>query len=122
MRSIAVVALALPLLLAACATTPRQKCEAPYRAELRNVEMDIRDTRQALQRGFALVPARFSFGLHHCLRPSGSVYLCTEDDGEPMYDKRPINRRAEQAKLTALDSEAERLKAAIGACRARYPE
>lgn len=122
MRMFAVVALAVPLLLAACELTPRQQCEAPYRAELRNVEAEIRDTQLALRRGFVLVPARFSIGLHHCVRPSGMVYLCTADDGEPMYDKRPINRRAEQAKLAALIDETARIKAGIAACQAKYPE
>lgn len=122
MRKFAIIALATSLVLAACATTPRQQCEAPYRAELRNVEAEIRDTQLALRRGFVLVPARFEFGLHYCVRPSGSVYLCRAEDGEPMYDKRPINRRAEQAKLSALIEEAARLKAGIAACQAKFPE
>jgi len=122
MRLSAVIALAVPLLLAACAITPRQQCEAPYRAELRNVEAEITDTRLALRRGFVLVPARFSIGLNYCLRPSGAVYLCTAKDGEPMYDKRPISQRAEQAKLAALIDEAARLKAEIAECRLKFPE
>ena len=52
----------------------------------------------------------------------GSCSLCTADDGEPMYDKRPINRAAETAKLAALQAEQKRLDAAIAACRAHYPE
>lgn len=122
MRMIALAPLAGLLALAACATTPRQQCEAPYRAELRTVNAELRDTQRAVSRGYRLVPARFSVGLHHCLRPSGATYLCTADEGEPMYDKQPINRRAERAKLSALRSEARRLNAAIGQCRARYPE
>lgn len=122
MRVIALTTLAATLILTACATTPRQKCESPYRAELRTVTADMRETRRAVQRGYRLVPAKFDIGLHHCLRPSGATYLCTADDGEPMYDKRPINRAAEQAKLRVLSQEAARLEAAIGQCQAQYPE
>ena len=122
MRMIALVPVAGLLVLAACATTPRQKCEAPNRAELRTVNAELHDTQRAINRGYRLVPAKFQVGLHQCLRPSGATYLCTADEGEPMYDKRPINRRAEQAKLAALQSEAKRLEAALGQCRAQYPE
>lgn len=122
MRSIVLVALAAPFLVAACATTPLQKCEAPYRAELRTVTEEMRRTELLLRRGYDLVPARFEFGVHHCIRPSGMVYVCTARDGEPMYDKRPINRPAERAKLSALAAEADRLKAGLAACRARYPQ
>ncbi|GKY86185.1 hypothetical protein [Sinisalibacter aestuarii] len=122
MRSIALSALAVALTLAACATTPRQQCEAPYRAELRNTTFHIRETEMLLRRGFGLVPARNEIGLHYCLRPTGSAYLCRAEDGEPMFDRRPINRVAEQAKLDALRAEARRLTAAIADCQAAYPE
>jgi hypothetical protein len=122
MRSLAVFILALPLALAACAVTPRQQCEAPYRAELRNVDVDLRETRLILRRGYNLVPARDTFGLKYCLRPTGTAYPCQPEEGEAVYDKRPINRRAEQAKLDALHSEAVRLTRAIAACQAQYPE
>lgn len=122
MHRIALFTLALPLFVAACATTPRQQCEAPYRAELRTVTEEMRQTETVLRRGYALAPARFEFGLHFCIRPSGTVYLCTADDGEPMYDKRPISRRAEAAKLAALEEEAARLRSAIADCQAQYPE
>lgn len=122
MRSIALVALAVPLIVAGCAVTPRQKCEAPYRAELRNVEADIHDSKLNLARGFVLVPARTTTGLHFCVRPSGAVLMCTAEDGDPMYDKRAVNRAAEQAKLAALRSQVPDLKASIAACQAQYPE
>lgn len=122
MRFVTIALIAAPLILAACVSTPRQQCEAPYRAELRNVVADIRDTERTLARGFRLVPARFEVGLHYCLRPSGAVYLCRAEDGESMYDKRAINRRAELAKLAALKDEARELNAGIAACQARYPE
>ena len=122
MRMIPLAVMAIPLLLAACELTPRQQCEAPYRAELRTVEAEIRDTRQTLQRGFRLVPARFEAGIHHCVSPSGFVSLCTADDGEPMFDKRPISRAAEQAKLDTLLAERARLNTALARCAAQYPE
>jgi len=121
MRPIHLVLLALPL-VAACATTPRGQCEAPYRAELGTVEADLQDTADVLGRGYRLVPARSSHGVHHCVTRSGFVRLCTSEDGEAMYDKRPISRAAETAKLAALQAEQKRLEAAISACRAKYPE
>lgn len=122
MRSVTLALIAVPLVLAACALTPRQQCEAPYRAELRSVAAEIRDSEITLARGFRLVPARFDVGLHYCLRPSGSVYLCRAEDGEPMYDKRAINRRAELAKLASLKDQAQELESGIAACRAQFPE
>ncbi len=75
-----------------------------------------------LRRGFYLVPTSWEYGLHYCLGPAGSISTCTRDDGKPMYDKQPINRAAESAKLTALHSEQARLKKAIAACALQYPE
>ncbi len=121
MRMTTVALLVLPL-LAACATTPRQQCEALHRAELRTVDAELHDTAEALGRGYRLVPARFEFGVHHCVSRTGFVSLCTAEDGLPMYDKRPISRAAETAKLAALQAEQKRLEAAIAACRAQYPE
>lgn len=122
MRRFALAALAFPLVLAACELTPRQQCEIPLRAELRTVDSEIFDTRETLQRGFRLVPAVFEHGLHYCIGPAGFVSLCTADDGEPMYDKRPINRAAEQAKLATLLAERERLRTALARCAAQFPE
>lgn len=122
MRPIALAVMAIPLVLAACELTPRQQCEAPFRSELRTVEAEIRDTRQTLQRGFRLVPARFEHGIHYCVSPSGFVGICTADEGEPMFDKRPINRVAERAKLTALQAERGRLNAALARCATQFPE
>ncbi len=122
MRPIALAVLVVPLVAAGCELTPRQQCEAPFRADLRTVEAELRDTRETLQRGFRLVPASSEIGLHHCVRPSGFVSLCTVEDGEPMFDKRPINRVAEQAKLDALDSERARLTASIAQCAVQFPE
>ncbi len=121
MRPIHLALLALPL-LAACATTPRQQCEAPHRTALRTVAADLHETAEALGRGYRLVPSRFQYGVHYCVTQTGFVQFCTADDGEPMYDKRPINRAAETAKLAALQAEQKRLDAAIAACRTRYPE
>lgn len=121
MRPIHFALMVLPL-LAACATTPRQHCEAPHRAALRTVDADLHDTAEALGRGYRLVPARFEYGVHHCVTRTGFVRLCTSDDGEPMYDKRPINRAGETAKLAALQAEQKRLAAALAACRAQFPE
>lgn len=121
MRPTTPVLLALPL-VAACAMTPRQQCEAPYRADLRAVEADLRDTTQTLSRGFRLVPARFEIGRHYCVTRAGFVRPCRADDDLPMYDKRPINRAAETAKLEALEAERARLEAAIAGCGVRYPE
>ena len=122
MRLFALAMIVVPLVLAGCALTPRQQCQAPYRAELRTVDAEIRDTRQSLQRGFRLVPARWEHGLHYCESLSGFVSLCTADDGEPMFDKRPISRAAEQAKLNALLGERTRLHAALARCAAQFPE
>jgi len=121
MRIVPLGFMALPL-LAACATTPLQQCMAPHRAELRTVEADMRNTAQALSRGFRLVPARFDFGVHHCVTRTGRVHLCRSDDEGPYYDKRPINRAAETAKLKALRAERARLDAAMANCAIRYPE
>ena len=121
MRPIHLVLLVLPV-MAACATTPRSQCEAPYRAELRTVEADLQDTAEVLARGYRLVPTRSRHGVHHCVTRTGFVRLCTPEDGEAMFDKRPISRAAETAKLAALQAEQKRLEAAIAACRAQYPE
>lgn len=122
MRFTALAVLIVPFLLAACEVTPRQQCQAPYRAELRTVDAEIRDTREILRRGFRLVPARWEHGVNYCVEPSGFVGLCTASDGLPMYDKRPINRAGEQAKLGALEAERQRLSRAIAQCAVQFPE
>ena len=119
---ILLAATALALALTGCAMTPLQQCEAPHRSELRIVQDDIRDVRLALKRGFRLVPARWDHGVNYCVRASGSVYRCREEDGEPMFDKRRISRAAEQAKLAALLQERARLNAALAACAARFAQ
>lgn len=121
MVPIRIAALGLLLVAGGCAVTPLQQCQAPYRAELRNVKADLHATRIALARGYRLVPARNEIGLHFCLRPSGMAVLCRAEDGEPMYDKQPIVRRAEQAKLRALAGERARLESALVDCTRRYP-
>jgi hypothetical protein len=122
MRMFALSATAVALLLAGCETTPRQQCQAPYRAELRTAMAELRETETDLRRGYTLTPARDDFGMHYCLMPTGAPRLCTVEDGEPMYDKRPINRAAERAKLAALKGEVQRLNAALARCAAEYPE
>lgn len=122
MRRFSLAALALSVVLAACALTPRQQCEAPYQAELRTVETEIRSTELNLRRGFTLVPARWPYGVHYCLTATDRVTLCTAADELPMYDKQPINRVAEMAKLRALLSERRRLAAAIQQCAVQFPE
>lgn len=121
MRPFHLVLIVLPL-LAACATTPRGQCEAPHRAELRTVNAEADDTALSLERGFRLVPARFDRGINFCVTRTGHVRRCRAEDGEPMFDKRPINRAAETAKLTTLRAERARLDAAIMQCRETYPE
>ncbi len=114
--------LALPILLAACELTPRQQCEAPYRAELRTVRAEIDATEANIRRGYRLVPARFDFGMRYCLDPFGDAELCTADEGRLMYDKQPINRAAERAKLATLYAERERLGRALARCAVQFPE
>ena len=121
MRPFHLVMLALPV-LAACATTPRAQCEATYRNQLANVRADIRETELALRRGFRLVPAGTDFGLHFCVSPGGIVTPCFNEEDEPMYDKRPVNRRAETAKLDVLRAEQSRLRAGLAKCATLYPE
>ena len=123
MRKLVFAALTLPLALAACEVTPRQQCEAPYRSELRTVLADISETSRALQLGYRLVPARSSIGVHYCMNPLGRAVLCTGDDpDEPLYDKVPISRVAEQAKLDALDIERKRLESSIAQCAVQFPQ
>lgn len=122
MHPIRLAGFALLVVASGCAMTPREKCEAPYRAQLRVVSADMRETREALARGYRLVPARNDIGLHFCLRPSGMAHLCRAEDGEPMFDKQPIVRRAERAKLEALEQEYARLEQSIAACAAQYPQ
>lgn len=121
MRPILAV-LALPIVLAACEVTPRQQCEAPYRAELRTVRAEIDATEDNIRRGYRLVPARFDFGMRFCLDPFGDPEPCTADEGRPMYDKQAINRTAERAKLAALLDERARLGRALAQCAAEFPE
>lgn len=121
MRATTLIVPALAV-LAACATTPRQSCEATYRNQLATVRSEIRDTEQVLQRGFRLVPTLSTFGPHYCLSPGGHVRPCFGNEEGPMFDKRPINRRAETAKLTALRQEETRLTAGLAQCAVQYPE
>jgi hypothetical protein len=122
MRRIALAALSLPLLLSACALTPRQQCEAPYWSDLHVVKTDLKEAELVLRRGYRLIPARSESGLHYCERLSGAIYLCSADEGEPMYDKRPINRAAETAKRDALLREQMRLESALADCAVQFPE
>ena len=121
MRPIPLVLMALPL-IASCATTPLQQCQLPYRNQLHNVRDDIRETGDAIRRGYRLTPAATDIGIHYCVDGTGFARLCTADDGQPMYDKRPVNRGAENAKLAVLHADEARLNAALAACAARYPE
>lgn len=121
MRKTLLAIFALPLALAACELTPLQQCQAPYRAQLRTVTEETRTTEQNLSRGYRLVPTRFAFGLHYCLDHFGHATLCRAEEGEPMYDKRPINRAAERAKLNALIAERKRLDAALSHCALQFP-
>jgi len=69
------------------------------------------------------VPAASDFGLHYCVSGGGlMVTPCFDVQDEPMYDKRPISRRAETAKLDALRQDQRQLEAALAACAAQYPE
>ncbi|MEJ2016997.1 MAG: hypothetical protein P8X51_01510 [Maritimibacter sp.] len=122
MRLLALAALGLPMVLSACALTPRQQCQAPYFSELNTVREELRATELRLQRGYRLEPARFEFGLHYCERLFGAVHLCSAEDGEPMFDKRPISRAAETAKRDALLQEQLRLNEALAQCAVQYPE
>ncbi|MCB1331455.1 MAG: hypothetical protein KDK28_19225 [Maritimibacter sp.] len=122
MRAITLIVPALAL-LAACATTPRQQCEAVQRNQLATVEAEIRETELTLQRGYRLVPARSKIGPHYCLSPGGRPRPCfgNEDPDEPVFDRRAINRVAETAKLTALREERARLSGELAQCAVRYP-
>lgn len=108
--------------LSACALTPRQQCEFPLRNQLANLRADIRDSELMLKRGFRLVPATSDYGLHYCVGPGTMVTPCFNEEEEPMYDKRPINRPAEAAKLETLRAEQRRLERALAACAQNFPE
>lgn len=108
--------------LAACAMSPRQQCEATHRNDLATVRAEIRETELLLRRGFRLVPAESDFGLHYCESPGLMVTPCFGKTDEPMFDKRPINRRAEAAKLDALRAERKRLEVGLAQCAVQYPE
>lgn len=119
---LAVVSLSALAVLAACATTPRQQCEWPLRNELANVRAEIRASELLLKRGFRLEPAVSEIGVHFCVWPNDAVVPCTNPEDGPMYDKFPINRRAETAKFETLRQEEQRLVTELAACAVRYPE
>lgn len=122
MRIAGLAVLGITAILAACATTPRQQCEWPIRSQLGTVNEEIRDTRRVLQRGYRLVPAQFPFGAHFCMDAFGNDRPCLGRDDGPRFDRRPVSRAGERAKLEALQGERLRLSRALAQCAVQYPE
>ena len=118
----ALSALSALAVLSACATTPRQQCEFPLRSELANVRDEIRASELLLKRGFRLEPVTEPYGLHFCIWPNDAVVPCTNEEDGPMFDKFPINERAEMAKLETLRLGKARIEAALAACAVQFPE
>ena len=100
MRNLFLMALA-PLALVAC--TEQQTCEARARNHMHDIDLQIRETRQNLERGYVLVEQDFGLviGTRIC-SDTGTVQICTGGDF-PQYRRVRIDPAAEQAKLDALE-------------------
>jgi hypothetical protein len=126
------LALALCLLLAACAT-PRQACLRNATADLAVVDRLIAETEANLNRGFAIDREPYvTSGLEFCLgnaarRQNVGVGFTYCNTVETRYREVPraIDRTAERRKLAELRDTRARLdrqaRASIAACEARYP-
>uniref|UniRef100_UPI003B52B08E hypothetical protein n=1 Tax=Roseovarius indicus TaxID=540747 RepID=UPI003B52B08E len=126
----------LPLLLVLLAVTaacsPRQSCIYRATGEFRTLEHDIRETREALRRGYRIerrsVP-RTVFGICYARDPATMKpipYTCRDTVFETETYRVPINRAREARNLAEYEAAlpAARARAAAGTrqCEATYPE
>lgn len=121
------LALALPLLLAACAT-PQQRCEAQATRDLRIIDGLIAESQATLQRGFAFQTvqntrpvATFCWGGGRHNDPWGAGYgLCWNNTTYTTREPVAVNLDEERAKLRTLLNKREELevqaRAQIEAC------
>ncbi len=123
MRPIVFAVLGLPLVLSACAVTPRQRCEARYGLELNAVREDLKETETLLRNGYRLVPVDDAFPARPC--PDQMIATdgaCLQNELPQLYFRKPISRVAESAKRDALLGEEQRLQAALSRCAVQFPE
>ena len=107
--------LVLLLALAACAD-PRAACLSRANAELRAIDEEIVEIQVSLARGYRVSPgSTVSAGLAVCARDS-PVTVCLGGDRALSERRIAIDRRAEEARLRAL--EARRPGAEANAARA----
>ncbi len=123
MRPIAFAVLGLPLMLSACAVTPRQQCEASYQVQLRTVLDDLRETETRLRNGYRLVPVDDAFPAQSCTdQMAATDGRCLQNELPQLYFRKPINRVAESAKRDALLGEEQRLQVELARCAVQFPE
>ncbi len=118
--------LALPLLLAACAT-PFELCVADASKDMRVLDKLIAQTRENIARGYAIGTETYF---------ETEEQVCGTLNDQPVYCEVPVARTrevpvaidlaAEQAKLQSLLDRRARdsanMAAIIDQCRARYPD
>lgn len=116
------LALALPLFLAACAT-PQQRCEIQATRDLRVVDALIAETQATLQRGYALrEEQRTRFGTTICYGGGDDFGygFCWGNDTYTRLRPVAVNLDEERAKLRTLLGKREELevqaRAQIEAC------
>jgi hypothetical protein len=119
--------LALPLLLAACAT-PQQRCEIQATRDLRVVNGLIAETQATLQRGYALrEETRTRFGTTICYGRDDDfgIDFCLGNETRTRLRPVAVNLDAERAKLQTLQEKRQELevraRAQIETC-ARLPD
>lgn len=118
--------LALPVLLAACAS-PYESCVANATRDIRVLDGLIAQTRGNIARGYAIRNEEYF---------ETEQQICGEVDGKPLYCDVPvalerevpvaIDLKAEQAKLRSLldtrEQKARQAQAVARECRLRHPE
>ena len=119
MRHLILAAL-LPIALVAC--TERQTCESRAKNHMYDIDVQIREARENLERGYAYVKtnAVFTVGARFC-SSRGGFALCTGPN-LPSYRRVHIDPDAEQAKLSALEKRKIVLQNELARCAVAYPE
>lgn len=119
MRQMILTAL-LPIALLAC--TERQTCESRAKSHMYDIDVQIRETRENLARGYAYVETQavFTVGARVC-SGQGGIVLCTRPT-LPSHRRVRIDPDAEQAKLAALEKRKIALQGEFAHCAAAYPD
>ena len=126
MKYFTLSALALPVLLAACAT-PQQRCINTASNTVRTLRADIKTAQGNVERGYAVHTSRESYQVMDvCYNSDGKPYPCLETRYRTVETPVAIDVEAERRKLAEyerrLPAAGRQMNAEISSCRLRFPD